>query len=366
VELDKPIGNYLHNLNDRLKTPTLRQLLSHTAGFKESPPIGDFSLFEPHDNGAMHQMIAGWGPEMLFAAPGEIFSYSSSDYALLGDLISTLMAKSYPEAMKDLILKPLGMDHSMYRPTEAMTYPISQAHVPDQDGKMEVYRPYTDNSDFWASGFMFSNAEDVTRWVMCFLNNGNLSGSRALPPSLPEQMIQIPAAKYRIPESRYGLGLEFGKIGDLDVLGHVGNLPGFTTYVRMIPSRKVGVVALANANQAHLDEATDEALCYLLNNRRPCTAPITTTAGGPALENFVGQYENSSRISIVVRNGQLFWFADPQDKYASPAARAGIPLRRVGSYRFARPYPGDVFFVIESAGKPRYVLLHDVAYKKIE
>src|SRR4030095_85256 len=171
---------------------------------------------------------------------------------------------------------------------------------------------------------------------------------------------------YRIPESRYGLGLEFSKIGDLDVLGHVGNLPGFTTYVRMIPSRKVGVVALANANQAHLDEATDEALCYLLNNRRPCTAPITTAAGGPALENFVGQYENSSRISIVVRNGQLFWFADPQDKYASPAARAGIPLRRVGSYRFARPYPGDVFFVIESAGKPRYVLLHDVAYKKIE
>jgi hypothetical protein len=134
----------------------------------------------------------------------------------------------------------------------------------------------------------------------------------------------------------------------------------------MIPSLKVGVVALANADQAHLDEATDEALCYLLNNRPPCTTSITTSDSGPALENFVGQYENSSRISIVLRNGQLFWLADPQDKYAPPAMRAGMPLRRIGSYRFARTYPGDVFFVLESTRKPRYVLLHDVAYKRIE
>ncbi len=175
---------------------------------------------------------------MLFAPPGEIFSYSSSDYALLGDLVATLMGKPYPEAMKDLVLKPLGMEHSMFRPTEAMTYPISQAHVPDQNGKIKVQRPFTDNSDFWASGFMFSNAEDLTRWVICFLNNGNLSGTSALPAGLPEQMIQIPAAKCRIAESRYGLGLEFGKIGDLDVVGHVGNLPGFTAYVRMITQPK--------------------------------------------------------------------------------------------------------------------------------
>ena len=366
VELDKPIGHYLASLKNPLKTPTLRQLLSHTAGFKEVPPTGDVSLFEPHDNGAMHQMIVGWGPEMLFTAPGEIFSYSSSDYALLGDLVSTLMAKPYPEAMKDLVLKPLGMEHSVFRPTEAMTYAISQAHVPAQDGEMQVHRPYMDNSDFWASGFMFSTGEDLTRWVISFLNNGNLGGRRALPPGVPEQMIQIPAAKYRIAESRYGLGLEFSKLGDLDVVGHVGNLPGFTAYVRMIPSRKVGVVALANVDQAYLDEATNDALCYLLNKRPVSPTAITETDSGPALENFVGQYENASRVSIVLRNGQLFWLADPHDTHASAAMRAGMPLRRIGSYRFARPYPGDVFFVLESTGKPRYVLLHDVAYKKID
>lgn len=370
IELDKPIGYYLHGLNEPLKALTLRQLLSHTSGLKESPATGDVSLFEPHDDGAMRQMIAGWGRDMLFTAPGEIFSYSSSDYALLGDLISTLLSKPYPEAIRDLILTPLGMEHSMFRPTEAMTYPISQAHVPDKAGKMQLYRPYTDNSAFWASGFMFSNADDMARWVICFLNNGNLNGASALPSNIPERMIQIPDAKYRIPESRYGLGLEFSRIGDLDVVGHVGNLPGFTAYVRMIPSSKIGVIVLANANQAHLDEATDEALCYLLNKRPPCptsdSTSDTTIDSGPPLQNFVGQYENTSRISIVLRNGQLFWLADPKDKYASAAMRAGMPLRRMGNYRFARTYPGDVFFVLDSTGKPRYVLLHDVAYKKIE
>jgi len=102
------------------------------------------------------------------------------------------------------------------------------------------------------------------------------------------------------------LGLEFSRIGDLDVVGHVGNLPGFTAYVRMIPSSKIGVIVLANVNQAHLDEATDEALCYL-SNRPPCpssnSASATTTDSGPALQSFVGQYENTSRISIVLRNG---------------------------------------------------------------
>ena len=165
------------------------------------------------------------------------------------------------------------------------------------------------------------------------------------------------------------LGLEFSRIGDLDVVGHVGNLPGFTAYVRMIPSSKIGVIVLANANQAHLDEATDEALCYLLNKRPPCptsdSTSDTTIDSGPPLQNFVGQYENTSRISIVLRNGQLFWLADPKDKYVSAAMRAGMPLRRMGNYRFARTYPGDVFFVLDSTGKPRYVLLHDVAYKKI-
>jgi len=62
----------------------------------------------------------------------------------------------------------------------------------------------------------------------------------------------------------------------------------------------------------------------------------------------------------------LFWLADPKDKYASAAMRAGMPLRRIGKHRFARTYPEDVFFVLDSTGKPRYVLLHDVAYTKIE
>src|SRR6266403_6331799 len=61
IELDDPVGRYLHGLNEPLKALTLRQLLSHTSGLKESPATGDVSLFEPHDDGAMRQMIAGWG-----------------------------------------------------------------------------------------------------------------------------------------------------------------------------------------------------------------------------------------------------------------------------------------------------------------
>ena len=105
LDLAAPVSRYLENLPATWQTVTIRQLLSHTTGL---PNIMD-------DNG---KMVADGGDEAAWAkvqtlpvefAPGERFSYSQTNYLLLGRIIDKLSGQPFTQFIAERQFRVAGL-----------------------------------------------------------------------------------------------------------------------------------------------------------------------------------------------------------------------------------------------------------------
>ena len=113
LRLDDPAHLYLPGLRG-LRLPaadcrpvTIRQLLTMTAGFPTDDPWGDRQQGLPLDD--FDALIAGGGVRYCWA-PGTRFEYSNLGYALLGRIIATVTGSAYEDAIREMLLTPLGLE----------------------------------------------------------------------------------------------------------------------------------------------------------------------------------------------------------------------------------------------------------------
>src|SRR6185369_164897 len=104
--------------NDFIKSerPSLRRVLSHTAGFTVSGFLG-YSVGQPLPS--LVQILNGEKPAntppiRIDIVPGSRFRYSGGGYEVLQQLLTDVTKKSYAELMEP-ILKRLGMSHSTFK-----------------------------------------------------------------------------------------------------------------------------------------------------------------------------------------------------------------------------------------------------------
>jgi CubicO group peptidase (beta-lactamase class C family) len=85
----------------------------------------------------------------------------------------------------------------------------------------------------WAAGGIYSTTGDLIRWEHG-LFGGKLLSSKSL------GLMTTPG------KGRYGLGLWIDRRDGIKVVEHAGLIEGFTSSMRYVPERKIGVVALGN------------------------------------------------------------------------------------------------------------------------
>ncbi len=175
LNLQDPIGKYLKGLSPRLAQLTSHQLLTHTAGLIDLNAISG-----PSDEAALASTVRSWTDELCLFEPGKIFSYSNSGYSLVGLLIEEVSKQSYSKAMTERLFKPLGMNRTIFEPTMAMTYPLSQGHAGDPEN-LKVFRPHNDSAAFRPAGYEYSTVLDLARFAVAFLNEGQIEGRQVLP-----------------------------------------------------------------------------------------------------------------------------------------------------------------------------------------
>ncbi len=115
IGLDEPIeealpGFSIHSRFKGSKDITVRSLLAH-----HSEPPGRLS--SGHVGGKSRiPRPTGRGPEtgLPGGAPQSFYKYSDLDYSLLGRIIELKEHRSFTEAMRDNLFKPLGMDSSTF------------------------------------------------------------------------------------------------------------------------------------------------------------------------------------------------------------------------------------------------------------
>jgi D-alanyl-D-alanine carboxypeptidase len=238
VKLDAPIADYLRGVPDG-RHITVRQLLEMRSGlFPYTADTGFIHAFyaNPHRQWTPQELLAyGFRHKNVFP-PGAQFQYSNTNYVLLGLLVEKLGRMPLADFVRERILKPSHLDHSLF--PFAAEFPRPHAHgYTDQTPTGAVADATTWNpSGAWAAGAMISDLRDMRRWAK------DVATGTLLSPATQAQRVNfIPAG---FPGAGYGLGL-FETNG---WQGHNGSIPGYESAVVYLPAEGATLVVLLNTD----------------------------------------------------------------------------------------------------------------------
>src|SRR3984893_4039890 len=104
MDLDDPLTKYFADAPASWRDVTVRELLSHTAGFGDYPK--DFNFRKDWTEDEELKLIEG---TPLAYAPGTKWEYSNLGYVTIGILIHRVTGEFYGDFLQERIFKPLGM-----------------------------------------------------------------------------------------------------------------------------------------------------------------------------------------------------------------------------------------------------------------
>ena len=271
--LDDTVRTYLSDfaLQDEAVAEqlTLRDLLTHQGGFQ-----GD--LFEdtgPGDD-AIKRVLEHLAKTPQVVPRRSHWSYNNAGFYVLGRVIEVVTGQTYEAAVTDLVLRPLGMDHTFFTASEVMTHRFANGHNKIGD-QFVVQRPWMMmRSAAPAGSTCCSNSLDMAKYAR-YLMSGSLgapepkpsndAGSGESAPSssalatLDRSALWAPVRE--IGHSLNGFPGELGMIGQswfIDqypealIISHGGTTLGHQSEFWVSPDRQVGFMALTNASSGHL------------------------------------------------------------------------------------------------------------------
>lgn len=255
VDLDQPVKRYLPDFEVRDEhardTVTVRDLLRHTSGFD-----GDVFIDTGRGDDALPRYLQEIRDLPQIAEPGEIWSYSNSGYSILGRLVEVVGGAVFETALRERLLEPLGLEHSVVFPEEAIGHPLSVGHVPDpEDPESLMVSPqwglYRSCGPMGAS--LVASAGDVIRFALLHLDGGLAAdGTRLLSAELvaAAQQPQIALVDDTVLGEAWGLGWILDHVGDVAVIGHDGNSLGQNAFMRLAPEERFGFCLQTNVESA--------------------------------------------------------------------------------------------------------------------
>jgi CubicO group peptidase (beta-lactamase class C family) len=291
LDLDAPVINYLPQFKVNPKI-TVRQLLSHTAGLADAA-----EPFGRTDPAALRESIERLNPQSAFTSPGTVFSYANPGFNTAGAILEAITGEFYPRYMEEQIFPILGMTRTLFNPSLALTYPVAIGHQPTSKG-MEVVRPTPDNAAEAPAGLAYSSAQDLSKLLLFLLQNGQVQGKSILS-TRSVQMMKNPVLGHPPLKLSYGLGLAISERDGVRMIGHGGEITGFSTTLETFPEYNLGIVILTN--RSGFDPTTILATVRQawLNLPEPVKQP-PIQLDEQALKAYVGQYRLSTATNPSV------------------------------------------------------------------
>jgi D-alanyl-D-alanine carboxypeptidase len=266
--LDLPIIGNIYNT----ESATLRHLLNHQSGIATWEFQEDWI---PKGRGAEMELGHIWGKtetleyctkDLLPATnePGGGYSYSNTNYTILGLIIEAVTGHDAAAEIRRRILEPLGLENTFLESFEEVPggY-VNHYHYATPDfvaaagvhSEFKELRPYLvestpgNLSPEWTAGGMISSAGDLVRWARA-IRDGELLETAAMQ---EEVFTYYPPAEGTGRRSQYmqGISRSEGFYGDLAAFGHSGGTLGFTAYMYWLEDTDIIVVMLANVGGMH-------------------------------------------------------------------------------------------------------------------
>jgi len=242
VGLDDPLTKYFGDAPASWKEVTVRELLSHTAGFGDYPEKFDFHKDWTEDEEL--KMVEGIP---LAFAPGTKWEYSNLGYLTLGVLIHRVTGEFYGDFLQQRIFHPLGMEtagiisEADIVPNRAAGYRLVKRELKNQ----EWVAPMVNTT---ADGSLYFSILDLAKW------DAALYTEKLLKRSSLEQMWTPAKLKNGLPnKAGYGFGWFIGERHGHRVISHDGAWQGFETTIARYVDDQLTVAVLTNLEEAELD-----------------------------------------------------------------------------------------------------------------
>ena len=343
-----PIGRYVPELaTRRVGTVTTHQLLTHTAGW-----LDNAVAYGRMGEGALGEVFREVTDTLFFTDPGQVISYSNPGFSMAGYVAERAGEARFATLAERLVLRPVGMTRSTFRPLEVMTTDFAQGHMGSPGSAPAMVRPYTENTAQWAAGFLFSTAGELARFTMALMQDGELDGKRVLAPTTVQRLTTgyqpIPGDS----TARYGYGLVIGRKDGARVWEHGGAINGFDAMVTMWPERRAALIVLDNRSGSPLteiDRFVRETVLTL--PPRPTPTAVTPRVGTAEEQRaVVGTYAmGATRVSIATSSDTLRFTQGP----------VTLPLLLLGAERIRvlppMGDPIDLLLVRDGSGRVRYL-----------
>jgi D-alanyl-D-alanine carboxypeptidase len=295
LSLDRPVASLLpaFHLDPRI---TLRMLLDHTSG------IPDFFLGGGIDTALKKAPDAAWTPLVAWrylpkahGIPGKSWSYSNTNYLLLGELVRAVTGNTLAHEIRARLLDPMHLGGTWYQAVEPPRVTLSKGYrlVAVKGGGFRAVSvaPPSAVMPFRSvitaaggAGSIGSTALDAARWMQAF------GGGRVLRPAMQQAMLgDLLRTVLRHASLPYGLGIEEVVLAGHPALGHGGRFLGYRGVVRYLPD--VGITIAVLTNQGDYDPAKIatqliRVVAPPVPGPSPTTSPRASGSPGPSPSGY--------------------------------------------------------------------------------
>ena len=239
IALEDPISRYLRGGPAAWNRVTIRQLLSHTAGFTDYPE--NFDLRRDWTEDELLKKVAGIP---LAFEPGTKYAYSNLGYVTLGILIHRVVGKFYGDFLRQKIFEPLGMDTTRII-SEADIIPNRSAGYRLVNGELKNQEWVSPMLNTTADGSLYFSVLDLAKWDAALYTEKLLPRAR-----LEEMWTPAKLANGEPNPGHYGFGWVVNHVHGHRLIEHEGAWQGFKTAISRYMDDKLTVVVLTNLADA--------------------------------------------------------------------------------------------------------------------
>ncbi|HLO82076.1 MAG TPA: serine hydrolase domain-containing protein [Chitinophagaceae bacterium] len=238
LDLQAKVRSYLPDLPAPWDDMRVMDLVAHQSGVADllALKMNFKSVDEAYDTAVARK---------LDFAPGTKTVYAGGDYALVQKLVERITGLRFQEFLKQKLLLPLGMNHTVfnnmeqdyiYRTYDTIPYAATVYKNIKDENRQRIFSMMFPSWTYPAGG-IFSSLDDLTKWVIA-MDKGKLIRPELL------DLMWTPAKRRDGTDSPFGVGWIVDKMNGEKVTGHSGG-PALADIARL-PGRKITSIVLTN------------------------------------------------------------------------------------------------------------------------
>ncbi|WP_296381899.1 serine hydrolase domain-containing protein [Winogradskyella sp.] len=256
INLEDDIRIYLPEFPEYDQIIQIKHLLNHTSGIRNYHTLMHLAGFDYDASYYNNNTVLDLACKQkgLNNLPGEIVSYSNTNYNLLAIIIERISGQNLNDYLKLKILIPLKMNSTFVR-VEHGKPTINKAigYQKQQDG----YKFSTSNQLSYGAGSMGSSINDMTIWMQML--NEQILDFKPLAQFLKTTEVLTSGEK-----AKYARGLMIDDYKGYETLNHSGFGFGGRSQLITIAEKQLGIIVLTNSQAINAPRIAYQILDILL------------------------------------------------------------------------------------------------------